>query len=285
MQTWNFNIQRKLPADTVAEIAYSGSRGVHLMGLQEWDQLDPQFLSLGTQLNSQIPNPFFGQIQQGPLAAQTITRGQSLRPYPQFLGVTSTNANYGQSLVSRHASPHRTPHVEGLSVLAAYTVAKLIDNMIPAVNGFPGESFSGGPLQNFYNIRGERALASWDTPQTLVLSYVYELPFGRGKRFPVARRSARENCRWVADQRQLHVHERLSPYRSTAATAAAALPVRSVPIGAVMIATLSGTMTERLLRYFDTSAFSFNAPFTFGNAPRLMPNLRSPGDSPISICR
>ena len=92
VQTWNFNIQRKMPADTVVEIAYSGSRGVHLMGLQEWDQLDPQFLSLGTQLNSQVPNPFYGQIQQGPLAAQTITRGQSLRPYPQFLGVTSTNA-------------------------------------------------------------------------------------------------------------------------------------------------------------------------------------------------
>ena len=40
---------------------------------------------------------------------------------------------------------------------------------------------------------------------------------------------------------------------------------------------LDGEVTSRLLRYFDTSAFSFNAPFTFGNAPRIMPNLRSPG--------
>src|SRR5262249_47526868 len=143
VQTWNFNIQKRLPADTVVEVAYSGSRGVHLMGLQEWDQLDPQYLSLGTQLNSLVPNPFFGAIQSGPLAAQTISRGQLLRPYPQFVGVQSTNANYGES--SYHAMLMRVEHrlSKGLTFLAAYTLSKLIDDMIPAVNGFPGESFSG----------------------------------------------------------------------------------------------------------------------------------------------
>src|SRR5262249_36649392 len=163
VQTWNFGIQRKLPWNTVAEGAYSGSRGVHLMGIQEWDQLDPQYLQLGAQLNSSVSNPYYGVITQGTLSTPTITLGQSLRPYPQFLGVTSRNANYGES--SYHAMLLRVEHrmSKGLSVLAAYTVAKLIDNMIPAVNGFPGESFSGGPLQNFYDIRGERALASWDT--------------------------------------------------------------------------------------------------------------------------
>ena len=62
VQTWNFNIQRKLPFDTVAEVSYSGSHGVHLMGIQEWDQLAPEHLALGSQLNSLVPNPFFGQI-------------------------------------------------------------------------------------------------------------------------------------------------------------------------------------------------------------------------------
>jgi hypothetical protein len=41
--------------------------------------------------------------------------------------------------------------------------------------------------------------------------------------------------------------------------------------------TLSGAVTDRLLKFFDTSVFSFNAPFTFGNAPRIMSTLRSPG--------
>ena len=42
-------------------------------------------------------------------------------------------------------------------------------------------------------------------------------------------------------------------------------------------AMLSGPKQARLLRYFDTSQFTFNAPFTFGNAPRMMPNPRCAG--------
>jgi hypothetical protein len=48
-------------------------------------------------------------------------------------------------------------------------------------------------------------------------------------------------------------------------------------------ATLSGPVTGRLLRYFNTSVFSFNAPFTFGNVPRMMPNLRGPGSKNFDI--
>ena len=39
----------------------------------------------------------------------------------------------------------------------------------------------------------------------------------------------------------------------------------------------TGEITSRLNSYFDTAAFSINEPYTFGNAPRLMPNLRAPG--------
>ena len=41
--------------------------------------------------------------------------------------------------------------------------------------------------------------------------------------------------------------------------------------------TRSGDITDRLGPYFDTSVFSFNAPFTFGTAPRIMPSLYGPG--------
>jgi hypothetical protein len=46
---------------------------------------------------------------------------------------------------------------KGFTIQAAYTVSKEIDDMFPSVNGFPGESFSGAPPQNFYNLRGARA--------------------------------------------------------------------------------------------------------------------------------
>src|SRR5262249_52596373 len=38
-ESWNFDIQRKLPADVVLEIAYSGSRGINLAGTLEYNQL------------------------------------------------------------------------------------------------------------------------------------------------------------------------------------------------------------------------------------------------------
>jgi hypothetical protein len=276
VQSWNFSVQRKLPGNTVAEVAYSASHGIHLMGIQEWNQLAPEYLALGAQLNSQVPNPYYGIIAQGTLSTPTITRGQALRPYPQFVGVSTRNANYGNSIY--HAMLVRFEHrmSKGLSLMAAYTLAKEIDDMIPSVNGFPGESFSGAPPQNFYNLRGERALASWDTPQTLVLSYVYELPFGPGKPFLSGGGAAGR----IVGGWQINGNTTFQsgfPLHVNGGNGSGSFAGTQRPNWNGENPTLEGPVTERLLRYFDTSAFSFNAPFTFGNAPRLMPNLRSPG--------
>jgi hypothetical protein len=276
VQTWNFNVQRKLPWDTVAEIAYSGSHGVHLMGIQEWDQLAPEHLTLGSQLNGLVPNPYYGVITQGTLSGQTITRGQSLRPYPQFLGVATRNANYGNSIY--HAMLMRVEHrmSKGFTIQAAYTVSKEIDDMIPSVNGFPGESFSGAPPQNFYNLRGERALSSWDTPQTLVISYIYELPFGPGK--PMV--NQRGVLGLIVGGWQINGNTTFQsgfPLMINGGNGSGSFAGTQRPNWSGKDATLSGPVTDRLLRYFDTSVFTFNAPFTFGNAPRMMPNLRCAG--------
>jgi hypothetical protein len=276
VQTWNFDIQRKLPMNTVGEVAYSGSRGIHLMGIQEWDQLAPQYLQLGAQLNNPVANPYYGVIQQGTLSTPTITLGQSLRPYPQFLGVSSRNANYGNS--TYHALLARVEHrmSKGLSIMAAYTWSKEIDDMIPSVNGFPGESFSGAPPQNFYNLRGERALASWDTPQTLVLSYVYELPLGPGK----ALLNHGGVLGKVIGGWQINGNTTFQsgfPLQVTGGNGNGSFAGTGRPNWSGTNPTMSGPVTNRLLAYFNTSVFSFNTPFTYGNAPRMMPDLRSPG--------
>ena len=276
VQTWNFDIQRKLPWNTVGEVAYSGSHGIHLMGIQEWDQLAPQYMSLGSQLNSSVTNPFYGIIQQGALSTPTITLGQLLRPYPQFLGVSSRNANYGNSIY--HALLARVEHrmSNGMSIMAAYTLSKEIDDMIPSVNGFPGESFSGAPPQNFYNLRGERALASWDTPQTLVLSYVYEFPIGPGK--PLFNQGGLVGK--IIGGWQINGNTTFQsgfPLQVTGGNNNGTNAGTGRPNWDGTKPTLSGAVQDRLLKYFNTAAFSFNAPFAFGNTPRMMPDLRSPG--------
>ena len=282
VQTWNFDVQRRLPADTVVEAAYSGSRGVHLMGILEWDQLNPAYLPLGSKLNSSVPNPFYGVITQGSLAAPTIALGQSLLPYPQFLGVSDRNANYGESSYNALLVRAERRLSKGFSILAAYTLSKEIDDLVPSVNGFPGESFAGGALQNYYNLHNERALASWDTPQTLVISYVYELPFGVGKPFL--------NGGGLLDKFvggwQINGNTTFQsgpPLQITGGNSSGTLAGTQRPNWNGQNPSLSGSVTNRLLQYFNTSDFSFNAPFTFGNAPRLMPDLRGPGINNFDI--
>ena len=42
-------------------------------------------------------------------------------------------------------------------------------------------------------------------------------------------------------------------------------------------ANLSGSTNDKLAKWFDTSAFAITPAFTWGNTPRVMPNLRADG--------
>jgi hypothetical protein len=88
---YNINVQRELPWATFVEIAYVGTRGYDLSKVGEGglslNQLDPQYMSLGSQLNQQVPNPFYRIVNNGVLTQPTVSRAQLLRPYPQFTDV------------------------------------------------------------------------------------------------------------------------------------------------------------------------------------------------------
>ncbi len=103
-QQWNFNLQRELPGRLSVEVAYVGNRGVKLtdgpLGHQ-LNQLTPEQLALGTQLQQQVPNPFQPFIKTGPLSRPTTTRAQLLRPYPQFLDLYNFRPCVGLVYLSR----------------------------------------------------------------------------------------------------------------------------------------------------------------------------------------
>ncbi len=278
MQAWNFNIQRALPGQMSVEIAYSGSKGTHLVGTWDKDQLDPKYMSLGASLNDPVPNPYYGVITSGALAAPTITRGQSLRPYPQFTDVNSALATYGSSSYNALFITVQKRLANGFSVSGAYTWSKLIDNLIPSPNwgGFSGSSFQIGIPQNYWNPKGERSLSGYDIPQTLVVSYIYELPFGKGKRF--ANTGGVVNAiigGWQING--LTTFQSGTPVEVYGGNSSGTFAGQQRPNWSGRNPTLHGDVTKRLDRYFDTSQFSYNAPFTFGNAPRLMPDLFQPG--------
>jgi hypothetical protein len=65
----------------------------------------------------------------------------------------------------------------------AYTNAKLISNTDTLTFWLEFGSGGTGGIQDNYNLRGERSLSSQDVPQRQVVSYVLDLPFGRGKKW------------------------------------------------------------------------------------------------------
>ena len=275
--TWSFDLQRLLPKNILLAATYSGNRGLNLVGFRELNQLDPQYLSYGTRLNDPVTNPYYGVIKAGALSGPTITLGQSLRPYPQFQGLTSPVDTYGASTYHALYLKLERRFANGLSLTGSYTFSKIIDDVVAGVTGFAGGSMARGDLQNFYSNRNERSIASFNTPQTLVISYVYELPFGPGKSYLTQGGvSGKLFGGWQINGSTLF--QSGEPLQIVGGNSSGTMSGLQRPNWNGKNATITeGEITDRLGRFFDTSAFSLNAPFTFGTAPRIMPNLYGPG--------
>ena len=280
--SWSFDVQQRLPKDVLFNITYSANRGLNLMGFRELNQLNPEHLALGTQLNAPVPNPYLGVIRIGPLSAATTTRGQLLRPYPQFQTVTGAIDTYGASTYHALFVKGERRFANGFTLLGSYTFSKIIDDAPGGQTGLCCD-FSRGDLMNFYNTRGERSIGSYNTPQTLVISYVYELPFGPGKKFASqAGAMGRIVGGWQLSGSSLF--QSGTPLQLSggnnqtfAGTARPNWNGKNPTIGGQDLANAGRA------RYFDTSAFSLNAPFTLGTAPRYMPNLYGPGNANFDI--
>jgi len=275
-QSWSLDIQRKLPKDILFQIGYSGSRGLHLPSAVSLDELNPRYLSLGTQLNNPVANPFYGVISQGTLSSPTITLAQSLLPYPQYLNVTWEVDPYGASTYHSLLAKveHRFAH--GFSILGSYTFSKIIDDVISSPTGFNADQFAFGYVQNYYNTHAERSIASFNVPQRLVISYVYELPFGPGKSF-LTQGGALGKIVGGWQINGITTFRSGTPLVVTGGNTSALNAGTQRPNWNGQNPTLSGDPRSRLNQYFNTVDFSFNPLYTFGTAPRVMPDLYGPG--------
>ena len=89
----------------------------------------------------------------------------------------------------------------GLQLLATYVWSKTIDESSDSGNGSPD---IGTIDPN--NFKLDRAVSQYNIPQVFQFTYVYQLPFGRGKHFGATMNlGARRHCRRVADHRHLAV--------------------------------------------------------------------------------
>jgi hypothetical protein len=191
IQNWDIEIEHQFTTDLILSVAYVGTHGTRLRSsLAEINNLNPQFFSLGNALNSNIDsttattlgiNPPFQQFE-GLYGPGSIA--QALRPFPQYQSINTDCCleNLGQSTYNALLAKLERRFHNGLNLLASYTYSKTLTDADSALPAFVSFS-SGGSVQNSYNLKNEKSLSYQDIPHTFVVSYVYELPVGKGKKF------------------------------------------------------------------------------------------------------
>ncbi|HZR64642.1 MAG TPA: carboxypeptidase regulatory-like domain-containing protein [Terriglobales bacterium] len=205
IQNWDLEIQHQIIQDLIFTIGYVGQHSTRLhSNLAQINTINPRYLGLGnalgfaadgsdgnngpailSQLGVSVPSwfvPGWGEPQSGGAA----TVGQLLRPFPQF-GTIGTNCcleNVGQATYNALEAKLERRFRNGLNVLASYTFSKTLtdadSNYAVPFTGFNSNVFGA---QNPYNLRAEKAVSYQDIPHTFVLSYMYEIPVGPGKRY------------------------------------------------------------------------------------------------------
>jgi hypothetical protein len=275
MKQWMGGVQYAVTKNDLFDVSYVGNRGVHMQqGGLNFNQLPTQDLSQGNQLLQQVQNPYYGKITGSGcgLSSPTVAYGQLLRPYPEFCDVSisqvlNSSSRYDALLINY---THRWSN--GLNVLASYTFSKFTDNT-GGTNTWATVGY-GVPIRNNYNLAAEKSVDAADIPNSLVISYIYEVPVGKGK---MAGTNFNAATNAVLGGWQI---TGVSTFKS-------GFPVGVVG-GANNTGSFGGNQRPDLVgnpasshptiqQWFNTSAFQQPAPFTFGNAPRYMSNVRSPG--------
>lgn len=196
VQDWSLEVQHQLATDLILSVGYVGTHATRLRSnLAQIDSIDPKFYSLGTKLGDSVSSTQ-GQATLAslgvaipswfvPLYGPNKPIDQLLRPFPQYTGI-STNAfeNLGQSTFNALEAKLERRFHNGLNLLASYTYSKTLtdaDSAQPFFSGFGTNTTFG--VQNPFNLKSEKAVSYQDVPHAVVLSYLYELPAGPGKKY------------------------------------------------------------------------------------------------------
>jgi hypothetical protein len=145
MQDWNVDLQYEVQPNWMIDLAYVGTKGTHLPATRDMNEVNP--------FTQATPYPQFNSILVAEPRANSIYNALQFR---------------SEKRVS-----------QGLAFLAAYTWSRSIDDDSAVFSGSVG---SGVP-QNSYDFRADRGLSDFQVEHRLVLSYLYDLPLGAGRKW------------------------------------------------------------------------------------------------------
>ncbi|MHB8503103.1 MAG: outer membrane beta-barrel protein, partial [Candidatus Acidiferrales bacterium] len=145
-QDWNLSVQREVLPNTVVEVAYVGSKGTHLLG-----EMDSNQVPLAVRLNP----------------ANATAWANALRPNLGYGPITSITNGFDSNYNSLQVSANRRV-ASGLTLGIAYTYSRTLTDSPTDRSTAPYDT---------YNLRLDYGPASFSRNQIFVANYVYELPF------------------------------------------------------------------------------------------------------------
>jgi Carboxypeptidase regulatory-like domain len=268
-QQWNLSFQKTYGEDWSMEIGYLGSKLTNL-GVPDvnLNQLPTEELALGSVLTQQVRNPFFGEIPvSSSLGSATVARQQLLRPYPRFTTVALYRNNVGHSTYHSLQTRLERRFSDGLTFGAAYTFSKLIDDagavFDAAILTGPAASFQAA---DSHNRRLEKDHSTGSIPNVFAGSFVWELPWGQGRRWNL---TGWKNT--LAGGWQLAGIVRLqsgSPLSVTQATNLNAFAGFGIQRPNRTGDTALPSEERSTARWFNTAAFTQASQFTLGSSSR-----------------
>jgi hypothetical protein len=287
VQQYSADYTRELRGGIALSVGYSGSRSTDMPfggtvdATVNINQLDPEHLALGSSLLDLVPNPFFGNSAFGNLAnSATITRGQLLRPFPQFTDVLAhrvTDARTRYDAMTLRVDK-RLRNNWGVNV--NYTFSRLMDNQFGESNTYSGRNQNA--LDNT-DLEREWGYSLLDVPHRLNINGTFIVPVGAGHRFLREGLGNAVLGGWsVTMAARFQNGFPVSVWQSANNSGLLGSTQRPNIVPAVDLAT-SGSLDQRLASWINPEAFTAAPAFTFGNAPRTLPDLRTPGQKNVDL--
>ena len=175
---WMIGFDVDLPWKIGLDIAYVGNRtrelpingrSINEVARAERERAIEALGGNASYLSTQLPNPFAGLVPGTALNQPTASRGQLLRPFPQFTGITMDRVNDGWATYDALELTANKRVSHGLMAVLNYTLMRMNE--------------ATGYLNNGYDAEPFEDIAAIDRTHRIAVTALYDLPFGPGRRF------------------------------------------------------------------------------------------------------
>ena len=175
VQSYTLSVERELARNTTLEVNYIGTKGTHFLDRRNIAQPVPLTGSALAFCQVQDANGNYINVQ----TPTCIT--QNRRPYPNFTSYYIDSDWHGYS--NYNAVNIKFEHrAHDLAVTGVFTWARSMDDKSAAAGvGATGAGYQG--FENNHNPNLDYGPSDFDVDHRFVASYIYQLPFGRGKKF------------------------------------------------------------------------------------------------------